>query len=236
MRVCRLLLVHSDYSAELIQERYRFPRVIKKIRHPSYVECYRNEIAREAARVQLGLGEARTVYLYMGHIKPYKGVEDLIETFITIRDDASRLLIVGKPLDDEIGNRVRNLAASDRRIVLELCYVPDDRVQVFMNAADVVVFPFQKIHTSGSILLAMSFGKPVIAPAIASIPEYVNGQSGILFEPTDPEALRAALMSARGRDLAAMGKAGYERVAGRSWAEFASCHAEVYAGLRSPRP
>jgi beta-1,4-mannosyltransferase len=170
----------------------------------------------------------------MGHIKPYKGVEDLIETFKAIRDDTSRLLIVGKPINEETGNRVRAAAAGDSRIVLELCYVPDDRVQVYTNAADVVVFPFRRMHTSGSILLAMSFAKPVIAPAMASIPEYVGEDAGILFDPADPDGLHAALLTVRGKDLKAMGKVGYTWVAGLGWKEFASRHASTYTELLAP--
>lgn len=231
MKVCRQLIVHSDFSAQEIRRRYRFAREISCFRHPSYVGGYPNDIGREDAREQLELGKDVTVYLFLGRIKPYKGVESLIDTFRATHDQESRLLIVGEPFDEETGRRIATLAAADSRIIADIRYLPNDRLQVYMNAADVVVLPFRKTHTSGSLMLAMSFGKPVIAPAIASIPEYVDGQSGILFDPADPEALRAALLVARGMNLADMGKQAFARVANMGWTDFAASHAAVYARL-----
>lgn len=184
--------------------------------------------------MQLGLEGAKTVYLFMGHIKPYKGVEDFIESFKAIREDGVRLLVVGQPLDEETGSRIRAAAAGDQRIDLALHYIPDDSVQLYMNAADVVVFPLRKMHTSGSILLMMSFAKPVIAPAIASVPEYVGQDAGILFDPVDPDGLRKALVMARGQPLEEMGRAGYEQVVHHGWREFAVKHAGISRRLLPP--
>lgn len=231
MKVCRRLIVHSEYSAQAIRRKYRFTREISCFRHPSYVGGYPNDISREDARLQLGLGNRGTVYLFLGRIKPYKGVESLIAAFRAIRDEDSRLLIAGEPFDEETGRRIATLAAADSRIIADIRYLPNDRLQVYMNAADVVVFPFRKTHTSGSMMLAMSFGKPVIAPAISSVPEYVDGQSGILFDPVDSGALQTALRVAKGTDLADMGQKAFARVANMGWADFAANHAAVYAQL-----
>lgn len=232
MKACRQLIVHSNYSAQTIRQRYRYAGKITLLRHPSYVGCYPNDIAREDARAQLGLGKEATVYLFLGRIKPYKGVESLIGTFKAIRDEGSKLIIAGQPFDEETGKRIAALAAADSRILADIRYLPDDRLQDYMNAADVVVFPFRKTHTSGSMQLAMSFGKPVIAPAIASIPEYVDGQSGILFDSTDRKALRAALVDARNKDLQQMGKNALARVAKLKWGDFAENHARLYVQFR----
>jgi beta-1,4-mannosyltransferase len=231
MRICRLLIVHSAYSEKIVRTRYRFQRDVKQVLHPSYVERYENHIGRRAARRELGLNNAETVYLFMGHVKAYKGVEDLIAAFKKIPEESVRLYIVGQPMDGETEKRIREISAVDSRILLELSYVPDHRVQIYMNAADVVVFPFRKTHTSGSVLLAMSFAKAVIAPALASIPEYVGEAAGVLFDPSHSSGLYAALHEALKRDLAAMGRVAYERVAGRNWEDFASFHASVYAAL-----
>src|SRR5581483_9462322 len=110
-----------------------------------------------AARAELGLPANALVYLFLGFIKPYKGVEELIEAFRRMDGAPLRLLIVGKPLDDETRRRVEALAVRDARIHTYIDYVPDERLQVYMNAADVSVFPFRKMHTSGSMHLAMSF-------------------------------------------------------------------------------
>ena len=236
IRWCRQLIVHSNYSAQAIRQRYRHAGLLTLLRHPSYVGGYPNDISREDARAQFGLGRDVTVYLFLGRIKPYKGVESLIDTFKTIPGEGSRLIIAGEPLDEETGKRIGALAAHDPRIIVDLQYLPNDRLQVFMRAADVVVFPFKKTHTSGSLQLAMSFGKPVIAPAIASVTEYVDSRSGILFDSSDPDALREALEIARNKNLEEMGKNALERVAKMRWDDFAANHAKVYALLTGARP
>lgn len=236
IRWCRQLIVHSNYSAQTIRRRYRYAGLLTLLRHPSYVGGYPNDISREDARAQFGLGSGVTVYLFLGRIKPYKGVESLIDIFKTIPSEDCRLVIAGQPFDEETGKRIGALSAADPRIIADLQYLPNERLQVFMKAADVVVFPYQKTHTSGSLQLAMSFGKPVIAPAIASITEYVDSRSGILFEPTDSDALYEALAIARNKNLEEMGKNALERVAGMRWDDFAANHAKVYALLtEAPR-
>ena len=228
MAICRQLIVHSDYSAKLVRERYGFKREIVTLRHPSFIECYPNDIAPPVARARLHLAATTTVYLFLGHIKPYKGVESLIEAFKGIDARDTALLIVGQPFDAETAARIRSMAADDPRIRLVLKYVPDEDVQIYMQASNVVVFPFRKMHTSGSVLLAMSFGKAVVVPAMAAIPEYVDDRCAVLFDPTDADGLKKSLVRVSNLDLPRMGKAAFYRAAQSGWKEFATQHATVY--------
>jgi glycosyltransferase involved in cell wall biosynthesis len=232
MKICRQLFVHSNYSAEAVRRRYRFRRPITLMRHPAYVGRYPSTITREAARAALGFPDDVLVYLFFGHIKPYKGVEWLIETFGQLAGSNIRLLIVGKPFDEATGRRIRALAESDPRILVRIGYVPDDQIQVYMNAADVVVFPFHKIHSSGSVKLALSFARPVIAPGIAAIPEDVDDRSGVLFDPAEPGGLKRAMEAVQHLNLPEMGMAAYARVAHGSWSEFAARYAAAYETMR----
>ncbi len=227
MAICRRLIVHSDYSATLVRERYGFKREIVTLRHPSFIECYPNDIAPPVARARLQLAATTTVYLFLGHIKPYKGVESLIEAFKRTGGHTV-LMIVGQPFDAKTAVRIRSMAADDPRIRLVLEYVPDEDVQIYMQASDVVVFPFRKMHTSGSVLLAMSFGKPVVVPAMAAIPEYVDDRCAVLFDPNDTDGLRQSLVRVSSLDLPRMGKESFIRAAQYGWKEFATRHATVY--------
>ena len=228
MAICRQLIVHSDYSAKLVRERYGFKRGIVTLRHPSFIDCYPNDIAPPVARARLQLAATTTVYLFLGHIKPYKGVESLIETFKGIDARDTALLIVGKPFDAETAARIRSMAADDPRIRLDLKYVSEEDVQIYMQASDVVVFPFRKMHTSGSVLLAMSFGKAVVVPAMAAIPEYVDDGCAVLFDPADTNGLKKSLIRVSSLDLPRMGKAAFYRATQSGWKEFATQHATVY--------
>ena len=107
-------------------------------------------------------------------MRPYKGVTELLSAFAALPDADARLVIAGKALDDAYAARVTALAAADDRVRLDLGFVPDDELQVYLRAADVVATPFLEIFTSGSVLLAMSFGKAVIAPRRGCVAETVD--------------------------------------------------------------
>jgi beta-1,4-mannosyltransferase len=88
------------------------------------------------------------------------------------------LLIAGKPVPPEDAPHLEALAARDPRVQFELGFVRDDRLQLFFNAADLIVLPYRQILNSGSALLALSFNRPVLAPAIGSLPELAQTVGG----------------------------------------------------------
>ena len=76
---------------------------------------------------------------------------------------------------------------------LDLGFVPDEELQVYLRAADVVACPFLEIFTSGSVLLAMSFERAVIAPRRGCVTETLDEAGGILYDADDPQGLEGAL-------------------------------------------
>jgi glycosyltransferase involved in cell wall biosynthesis len=234
LRHARAFFVHARSSEAELKRRFGLEGRTVLTYHPSYVGHYADAVGRDEARRRLGVAAAKKVFLFFGYVKPYKGVEDLIDAFKAVADPDAVLLVVGEPLDDAIKQSVEAAAAADPRIRTELRYVADDEIQVFFNAADIVVFPFRRTHTSGSIMLAMTFGKPMVAPAIASIPEYVDDEMAVLFDPERPGALRAALERAVARNLSAMGAAARARAAAFSWREMAERHAAAYRRICAP--
>ena len=91
---------------------------------------------------------------------------------------------------------LRTAAAGDPRISMQLRSIPDDEMQLYLRACDAVVLPFRDVLTSGSAILAMSFGRAVIAPRLGCLPETLSDDAAILYDPTAPDALRDALTSA----------------------------------------
>ena len=78
-------------------------------------------------------------------------------------------------------------------------FIPDKDIQVYLKASDIFVLPYKDITTSGAAFLALSFGRPIIAPAITSFPEVVTPESGILYEASKPDGLVSALKEAKTR-------------------------------------
>jgi len=185
--------VHSHAAGESAAERFGIPASkLHVIPHGNYIGCYPNEISREAARGILKLPSAAKVFLFLGRIEPYKGVFDLIDAFVGMPGD-SHLVIAGKVVNPELLAELEMRCRDHPRIHFEPRRIPDQELQVFYNAADIVVFPFRQILTSGSLVLAMSFGKAVVAPLVSSLEEILPPAGVKWFVPTDPGSLSDAL-------------------------------------------
>jgi glycosyltransferase involved in cell wall biosynthesis len=104
-------------------------------------------------------------------------------------------------------------------------------MQVFLRAADAMVLPYRDVLTSGSAILGMTFGLPIIAPRIGCLPETLEGCS-ILYDPDEPWGLRAALDGALEADLAALGAEGARIAATLDWGPIGARTARIYRGER----
>ncbi|MEN8445580.1 MAG: glycosyltransferase [Cyanobacteria bacterium J06555_13] len=169
------------------------------IPHGHYRECYPNDISREDARSQLNLAADTTTLLYLGYISPYKNVPHLIRTFRRLPDTTQSvtLLIAGKPDDEQLRQAVISAAEGAANVQLHLRFIKDEELQVFFNAADAVVLPFEEILNSGSLLLALSFNRPVIVPrlgAVANWQDQIGTDWVKTYEgPLTPEVLSSSI-------------------------------------------
>ena len=104
-----------------------------------------------------------------------------------------RILIAGTCLSDAYRDEVVRLARLvAERVVVNLEWVPEEDVARYHQAADFAVFPFREVSNSASVLLARSFGLPVIIPDLANLGD-VPSASAIRFEPGNIQQLAAAL-------------------------------------------
>ena len=168
--------------------------------HGNYEGVYPDTMDRPTAREALGLEPDARVFLFLGQIRRYKGVEDLLDAFRTLEARDARLVVAGKLHYPGLEESLRDHAGDDPRIKLLPVLVPDDRMQVFLRAADAMVLPYRDVLTSGSAILAMTFGVPVLAPRIGCLPETLE-ECGILYDPDRKDGLRAALLEALDADV-----------------------------------
>jgi glycosyltransferase involved in cell wall biosynthesis len=203
INVCNGIIVLSEVSVEILRREYSVPKrtLIEVVRHGHYIGCYANSISRHAARLRLGIPERPRVILSLGRLEPYKGLEDLMEAFGRVARAGDVLLLAGqassKHYSEQLRQAVSALRRPDVRIVLRDTSVPDDELQIYFNACDVVVLPFRQVLNSGSLLLAMSFGCPVIAPRLGSIPEIACPEGWFGYDPAGARELAEALDRAR---------------------------------------
>jgi glycosyltransferase involved in cell wall biosynthesis len=102
-----------------------------------------------------------------------------------------------------------------------------------MNAADVVVLPYRDIFTSGAALLAMSFGKAIVAPRIGCMAELLRSEGAYLYDKDDPRGLTKAISQATREQqrLPMMGLYNLQQAQALNWTEMARCTAAGYSGL-----
>jgi glycosyltransferase involved in cell wall biosynthesis len=174
---------------------YLDPARVRCIPHSSYLGVYPDWVSRAGARRRLGLTDEHRVLLSFGHLRPYKGVDRLLDHVEASGDPDVRLLVAG-PLARQPGARDlrRRLQASSRtRSVTHR--VPDDRIQVWMRAADVSVLPYTRVLNSGAFLLAETFGLPVVAPREGALAEREGEAHVRLFGDDDFEQVLATAVA-----------------------------------------
>ena len=125
--------------------------------------------------------------LCFGLIRPYKGIDVLLEAWRGI-DDAE-LWIVGLPKTDLAPLR----AAAPPGVRFVPRFVADAELPAFFRRADLVVLPYREIDQSGVLFTALAFGKPLLLSAVGGFPEVAATGAAELVAPGDHVALHAAL-------------------------------------------
>lgn len=218
------VIVHTRQGAELLGGG---PRV-RVIPHGAF--SHLAEQAHEAPLPPELAAVEGPVVLCFGVVRPYKGVEDLIEAFRSVRD--AELWIVGRPL----GVRLDTPLPPGVRLVPR--YVPDVEIPAFFRRADLLVLPHRAVDFSGVLAAGLAFGKPMVLTDVGGFRELVEEHgAGRLVPPGDLDALAAAVGElladpaaredlARRARAAAAGPYSWESVARRTIAVYE----EVLAG------
>lgn len=225
------VIVHYESGRRLFAQEYGRQHGVHVGRHPNYIGVYPNSVPRPEARRHFGFSDQLRVLTFFGGIRPNKGIDNLVAAFRELPGDDLRLVIAGQPWEPAAYvHALFELARHDRRISIVAEPIPDEQVQYFMNASNAVVLPFRQIHTSGSAMLAMSFARPVIASAAGSLPDMVQTDCGVLYQPEVPGALTGAMKRALESDLDAMGRHAYNRALASTWEDLAQVTLQAYVG------
>jgi beta-1,4-mannosyltransferase len=233
-RVAHRIVVHGHVARSAVIHRYRLARQSHKLAvifHPNYIGAYPDVLTKAQAREVLGIAHDALVILCIGQIRPYKGLPDLVDAFRALRAArAPELWIAGEPVDAALTEELQRAASDNAAIHLRAVFHSPTEIGMLLNACDIVALPYRAILTSGAALLAMSFGKPCIAPRLGCLVEALDNEGAFLYEPSDPDALHHALE----RSLAsvhhwpAMGAHNFERASAWSWSRAAELLDDVY--------
>ena len=174
--------------------------------------------------------------LFLGRIEPYKAAPSLVDAFEAVAEPGASLGIVGSPAASErraLEERAARWARTDARLDLRLEHVSDADMVVEMSRAEAVVLPYDEMHNSGVLLVALSLGRPVIVPASAANDALAAevGEGWIIrYQGAfDAEALRSSLAALRSTPA--------DRPApdlrSRDWSAVAAGYAEAFRAARA---
>ena len=161
------------------------------------------------------LGEAFTI-LNFGQLRRYKNIEQLMRQFSLLGDPTVRLIVAGFASASDIDylSELSTLAEADPRIVLLPVHLDDASLVACLERANLVVLPYRDVLNSGSAILATSFSKHVVVPAIGSmrtLQRDVGRDSLTLYEgPLDVAVLRSAIQRAESANIPSPNLRAYE--------------------------
>ncbi|AKB59186.1 MULTISPECIES: glycosyltransferase [Methanosarcina] len=221
-------ITHSESDKELVAKRYSIsPEKIHVIPHGLY-DQYGELLDTKEARRNLSIKED-FVILSFGLIRKYKGTPYLIRAFEQLPPkilEKSRLLIVGEIWEDrkELLDQIKASPFHDKITLIDE-YVPDEKVNLYFSAADVVVLPYLRASQSGIAHIAMSFGKPVVVSEVGGLKESMANYEGTVFvPPADIDSIREAILSQ-------FGERKHYEAPDQKWDRIINCYIELIQSI-----
>lgn len=171
------IVIHSKKSQEIIGNQY--PDAIHKLfylPHPEFIGTYGPPPAEAHGPEGLPLR-----LLFVGAVKPYKNIELLIQTAAAFKDKV-HITIAGKPSTPAYGEAIRESAQAPGNVHLLPEFIPDHELPRLMEQCDLLVLPYDinSSLNSGTVLLAFSYKKTVICPAIGTIEDLGEAKEHVL--------------------------------------------------------
>lgn len=179
------ILVHGEFAKKkIINDIGVDTSKVYIIEHGVYKNYYLNEVSKKDARKYFKLTDDNFVFLFIGNIKGYKGVEPLLKSFkeVSKKYAEAKLIIAGKVIDKDSKLVIEEAVRINNNIIYKPGFVEEEDIQTYFNASDIMILPYKKILTSGASLLGISFDKPIIAPNTGLIPELISSKQGYLFD------------------------------------------------------
>ncbi|MEF3273234.1 MAG: glycosyltransferase [Chloroflexus sp.] len=206
LRRADALIVHSEldrYRARALLPKAHIVKAFLPTYEPVVTEAM---AAAKPVSSQWNVPDGRRILLFFGFVRPYKGLEYLIQALALVREQIDvHLLVVGEIWGSPAYYQryAAEFGVTDLITFIDR-YVPNEELQPIFAAADVVVLPYVTATQSAVVQLAFGFGKPVITTNVGGLPEVVkDGVNGLVVPPQDAAALAEAIVCYFQSDLGA---------------------------------
>lgn len=201
----RMVLRQGD--AFIVQSKQDKTDLYKLVPHP----CVRRTVlptfnafrlqgmSQEHARQILQIPVHQELLLFFGFVREYKGLKHLIRALPQIKQERPNVhvLVVGEFFSggkQEYLDLIRQMNCADSLTLVDH-YIPDQEVEPYFAACDLVVLPYESATQSGIVQISYGFEKPVVATAVGGLPEVViDGKTGFVVPPQDKDSLAKAVI------------------------------------------
>jgi glycosyltransferase involved in cell wall biosynthesis len=152
----------------------------------------------QTSKAELCFPQDETLVLWQGIVRPYKGLDFLLAAWskIDARSLKARLLIVGTGESGLLKAIKEQIARLDLQesVRVDFRFVPDEELPKYYQAADVMVYPYREVTTSGALMTALAYQKPIVATNLPAFREVLRDEeTALLVEYGDVDALASAL-------------------------------------------
>lgn len=173
--------------------------------------------------------------LLFGLLRPYKGIEQLLDAFDALRhvDERVRLAVMGRPVDPEYGRAVdERVGASATGVEFRGELLEYEELVAQIRESGFVVLPYRRMYNSGAALLSLSCGTPILVPTSATMNDLM-AESGPQWVQTYDGDLTPAILSAAVEQFASSAplREGARALRGRSWSAVGEQYASLYRSL-----
>lgn len=195
------VVTHSQYARKILTR--NLPGVATTVMpHTDIDYIYTpNQCSCLESKKLLSLSDDKRYILFFGQIKKNKGLDILIRAFAEsdLGSKGYSLLIAGRCWGEEWSSyqKLIDKNALSQNVVVVNSFIEPEVVYHYFNSAQFVILPYTEIFSSGVLIRAAGYGKPVICSDLpAFLEEIVDGDNGIVFQSGNVSALANTLSAA----------------------------------------
>ena len=237
-----IVLAYTRQPDQLYPDK-KLRRRVRCLPHPGFRGYFAQPVTRTKAHSQLGLPqETGFVYLCLAYTHTERELIQLIEAFVEVKNKekpartATQLVLVGSPTDKKRPGRLLKLAALNSAVHLCLAAPGRAEMSLYMGAADALVLPHFARQTAGTLetaLIALSYGRVVVAPSLPRFNGMLPPRASVLYDPASRASLLQALLKAQTLHYFLNEQEAASMEAGTGWAHYAHRLRKIYKQLLS---
>jgi len=163
--------------------------------HSSYLGFLPNKLDSEAMRLRYGIDKASLIIGFIGQIRPYKNVMQLIDTFMELHEEFHNLVLIvaGLNQDPVVETRMRELSQQFEYVHYVDRFLTPIEFAELSSLVQIACYPYKSILNSGSIFSSSTFGHHIVVPNHPGLSNFNNKGFVTFYDANSLESLRNSL-------------------------------------------